>query len=376
MLDIQIRRFRDRAGLTQQELARRCGVSRQTINALEAGRYVPGTMLALQLARALRCRVEELFSLDDADEALEEVSLARTARTESPSIPAAGPAWLARVGDRWIAHRLAPDASHPGNARILPALEAASPDRARVVPLVPRELLAHTLLVAGCAPALGVLSQRVVERSPGSFLPWIEATSTRALELLAAGFVHVAGMHLLDEPTGEFNRPIVARRFPGRRMLCSTLARWEQGIVLRSADRVRLRSVEDLLRPGLRLARREPGAGAEKLLVRLLGRLGGELPPPRTPYASGHLEVARQVANGSADAGIAVRAVALAFGLEFVPLAEERFDLVLHAELAEDSRVQRLLDLLAGSAFRRELAALGGYDAAHTGEVCVVEAAA
>jgi molybdate-binding protein/DNA-binding XRE family transcriptional regulator len=372
MLENDLRVHREKAGLTQHELARRCGVSRQTVNALEAGRFTPATTLALRLARVLRCRVEDLFRLDDEAEPIGDVVLAPGA--DGPS--AAGPAVLAHVGDRWVAHRLAPDAVLPGNARIEAGSAPARAHRATVVPLVPRELLDHTLLVAGCAPALAVLSQRVSERNPGSFVPWIDATSTHALDLLHAGLVHVAGAHLLDEATGEFNRPIIASCFPGRRMDCVTLARWEQGIVLRAADRPRIRAVDDLLQPGLRLARREPGAGAEKLLARLLAQRGCELPPAAAPLACGHLGVARQVASGAADAGVAVRAVALAFGLDFIPLAEERFDLVLPAELADDARVVRLLDLLSGRAFRGELAALGGYDTTQTGDAFVVESAA
>jgi molybdate-binding protein/DNA-binding XRE family transcriptional regulator len=373
VLENELRRFRERSGLTQRELAGRCGVSRQAINALEAGRYVPGTALALQLARVLGCRVEDLFRLDDAEPAIEGAALAPSADPGLARAPAGGPALLARVGDRWVAHRMGPDTAHPGNARIERTRRAGRP---RLLPLVPREILDQTLLVAGCAPALAVLSQRVVERHPGSFLHWLDATSTRALDLLHAGLVHLAGMHLLDEDTGEFNRPIVARRFPEQRMACVTLARWQQGIVLRPEHRARLRSVEDLLLPGLRLARREPGAGTEKLLQRLLARQGGALPPAAPPFASGHLAVARAVAEGAADAGIAAEAVALAFGLDFVPLAEERFELVLHAELADDPRGARLLDLLSGRGFRRELAALGGYDPSGTGELFVVGAAA
>lgn len=372
MLDNDLRAHRERAGLTQQELARRCGVSRQTVNALEAGRFVPATTLALRLARALHCRVEDLFRLDDEAEPIEDAVLAPGGDGPSAAAPEAGPAVLAHVGDRWVAHRLAPDAVLPGNARI----ESDPAGRARVLPLVPRELLARTLVVAGCAPALGVLSQRVAERFPGSFLQWIDATSTRGLELLHAGLVHVAGMHLLDEASGEFNRPIVAQRFPDRRMHCVTLARWEQGILLRETDRARIRGVDDLLRPGLRLARRGPGAGAEKLLARRLAERGCALAPAAAPLAAGHLDVARLVASGAADAGVGVRAAALAFGLDFIPLAEERFDLVLPAELADDARVVRLLDLLSGRAFRRELAALGGYDATQTGDTFVVESAA
>lgn len=371
MLENDVRRFRERAGLTQQELAARSGITRQTVNALEAGRYAPSTLVALRIARVLGCRVEDLFHLDDAEAELPDVVIAAGPPAAERAAVTPEPALLGRVGERWVAHRLAGDAPLPGNALI----EAEGAGRARIVPLVRPEILAGTLLVAGCAPALAVLSQRVVERLPGRFLHWIDATSTRALDLLDAGHVHVAGTHLLDEASGEFNHPIVATRFGGRRMLCVTFARWEQGIVLRRADRDRIRGVDDLVRPDVRIAAREEGAGAQKLVARLLRRRGIE-PPPGSSFARGHMDVARQVSSGAADAGIAVRAAALAFGLDFLPLADERFDLVLPAERADDRPVADLLDLIAGRAFRRELSALGGYDVTRTGDATLVAGAA
>jgi molybdate-binding protein len=81
--------------------------------------------------------------------------------------------------------------------------------------------------------------------------------------------------------------------------------------------------------------------------------------PTRT--ASGHLEVAELVAHGAADAGVSIRSAALAYGLGFIPLAEERFDLVIPRELATDARVEHLVDVVGSRAFRRELDSIGGY---------------
>lgn len=367
-----VRRAREAAGLTQQALAERCGVTRQAVNTLEAGRYVPSTALALRVARTLHRRVEELFWLDDL-EGTEEAWLAPPADPLLARASGTQPVAMARVAGRLIAHLLPAEAHPTGNGLLESSGPSDGEPRVRVTPLVAPETLAGTLLVAGCAPALAALADRLPERAPGTFLEWIDATSGRALDMLDRGLVHVAGTHLLDEATGDFNLPIVSSRFPDRRMLCVTLARWEQGIVVSAGNPLGIRDESDLVRPGVRVALREEGAGAQKLLRRLLHRRGVERPlTASATIARGHFDVARQVAFGAAEAGVAIRAAALAFGLDFVPLAEERFDLVLAADLAEDRRVVRLLDVLSGRSFRHELSRLGGYDVAQTGRTELV----
>jgi molybdate-binding protein len=184
-----------------------------------------------------------------------------------------------------------------------------------------------------------------------------------ALKALGRGEVHVAGLHLWDEATREFNLPFVRRLLPGRAMLFVNFASWEEGIVVRAGNPLGIRGAEDLVHPRIRLIQREPGAGAHKLLEQALRakrvspvalrRSGG--------VALGHMEVAQAIAMGAADAGIAIRGAAVAFGLGFIPLAVERFDLVIPRTLATDPRVERLVDTLGSRTFRRELDIVGGY---------------
>jgi molybdate-binding protein len=191
-----------------------------------------------------------------------------------------------------------------------------------------------------------------------------------ALKALGRGEVHVAGLHLCDEETHEFNLPFVRRALPGRAMLFVNFASWEQGIVVRAGNPLRIRGAEDLVHPRVRLIQREPGAGAHKLLeqaIRAKRLSPGDL-RARGGVAFGHMEVARAIAMGAADAGIAIRGAALAFGLGFIPLAVERFDLVIPRALATDPRVERLVDTLGSSAFRRELDTVGGYVTHESGQ--------
>jgi molybdate-binding protein/DNA-binding XRE family transcriptional regulator len=366
-------RKRAAAGLRQQELAARAGISRQTLSVLEAGRSVPSAAVALRLSQALGCRVEDLFWVDGAEAPL-------TAEiADDDFAPAAGTAGsaarvvLASIDGRWVAHRLpAGDA-----AAFLTAADGVVArggwrrgGTARVTPLGDARLARDTLLCAGCAPAFGMLAARASARRGGERVLWLERSSGAALDLLARGQVHVAGAHAYDEAAREFNVPVVQRRLPGRSMLIFNLARWEAGLVVAPGNPRRIRGVRDLARPEVSFVRRQAGAAAQDLVDRLLRREGLRPAAPRGRLvARGHMEVARLVALGVADTGVALPAVARAHGLDFIPLAEERFDLVLAKELSGDARVVRLLDTLTGRGFRRELESLGGHVARDAGRL-------
>jgi putative molybdopterin biosynthesis protein len=192
----------------------------------------------------------------------------------------------------------------------------------------------------------------------------LDRPSISALELLRRGLVHVAGAHLLDEASGQFNVPEVERSFPGRPMLVFNLIRWQAGIVLPAANPSRIRRAADLCAPGLRVVQRSAEAAAQRLLARLTAAHDRKLQGPR---AESHLEAARLVSVGLADAAIAVESAARAFSLKFVALEEERFDLVVPGELAQDRRVQRLIDNATSRAFRRDVEGLGGLNTRQAG---------
>ena len=367
----ELKRHRERAGLSQHALAEHVGVSRQAILSIEAGRQVPSTMLALQLAQALGRGVEELFALAPAS------LVTRLAPRRGHGSPGREPGGasprvaLGRVDGAWVAHRLA-------GATIAAAdgvVESGTEGSATVAPLAPPTLLERTVLVAGCAPLLATLAARAGARYTDARLTWLPATSRASLEMLRDGLVHVAGLHLLDARARSDNVATVRRLFPRRRMLVVNLTRWRQGFVVAAGNPLGIRSAEDLLRPKLRFAQREQGAGAHGLVANLLLAEGAERVGLAGPLAADHGEVAQLVRCGAADVGVAIESVALASGLDFVPLAEERFDLVVPAERAEQPPVSRLLDALDDRAFRTEVAHMPGYDGAITGHVTTLDAA-
>jgi putative molybdopterin biosynthesis protein len=365
----RLREHRERHGLSQQALGDLVGVSRQAILGIEGGKQVPSTSLALRLARALRCDVGDLFTLGD----LEQIAV-RLAPPSEPGISddrVGARVVLSEVEDEWVAHAMPTDASRAADGIV----SAVGEGTALVEPLADPVRLRHGAIVTGCAPLLGLLAGRLEDRYADARATWLPAGSGRSLDLLEARLAHVAGLHATNLGAGDDNLTVVRRRFAGRRMLVVHLTRWRQGLVLPAGNPAAIGSAVDLLRPGLRLARREPGAGAHELVRRLLEAEG--MPDLRFdgPVANGHAEVAQLVRSGAADVGVAIESVALASGLAFVPLSEERFDLVLPAASAERTSVARLIDVLDDRIFRTEVGRLPGYDVELSGHVTTVEAA-
>jgi molybdate-binding protein len=248
---------------------------------------------------------------------------------------------------------------------------------ATVRPLFELEQLARNVLVAGCAPLIAVLAEHVGNRFHDARVAWIPTASHQALDLLGDGLAHVAGVHFSGAGSSGAtdNATAAQERLAGADLLLVNLTRWRQGFVLPAGNPLGIRTGTDLLRPGLRVAMRDEGAGARDLLRRAVAAAGATDEALSGPRARGHDEVAWQVRCGGADVGIAIESVALAGGLEFVPLSEERFDLVVSAAVAESPPVARLIDALSSRAFRADVDRLPGYDSSLAGDTITVDAA-
>ena len=239
-----------------------------------------------------------------------------------------------------------------------------------------------TVVVAGCDPALPLLETPLALLDPPLAFAWWPCGSGEALRLAAAGLVHAAGVHRVGpaapltaptNPTGPAGSPAgpadadAAADIPGGAEVVG-FASWREGLVVRPGTRVR--GLDDVARQGLRLVNREPGAQARALLDR--ERLRFRLDPAELPgydsRAAGHLQVAAAIVGGLADAGVSSEPAALAYGLDFIPLAAERFDLVLPAKHAASREVQGLLKVLTSPWLLAQLASLPGYDAGRCGE--------
>jgi len=207
------------------------------------------------------------------------------------------------------------------------------------------------------------------ERDPGVTLASSNVGSLGGLTALRDGLCHLAGSHLLDPATGEYTLPYLEKLLPGRDVAVVRLVHRDQGLIVAPGNPTETTGIEDVARRGLRYVNRQRGAGTRMLLDHELARHGIE-PDAINGYAREehtHLAVAAAVAAGRADCGLGVLAAARAFGLGFVPVAREPYDLVLLNDSIEDELLSPLWSLLESPDFRRSVEELGGYDTSEMG---------
>ncbi|MHA6616897.1 molybdopterin biosynthesis protein [Pseudonocardia sp. DLS-67] len=191
--------------------------------------------------------------------------------------------------------------------------------------------------------------------------------SLGGLVALRDGLCHLAGSHLLDPATGEYTLPYVEKVLVGEDVAVVRLVHREQGLLVAPGNPLGVSGIGDL--PRVRYVNRQRGAGTRVLLDHELSNRGIE-PAEVDGYTREehtHLAVAAAVAAGRADAGLGILAAARAFGLDFVPVAREPYDLVLRASTVDDPLLAPLWELMASAPFRAEVEALGGYGCTETG---------
>ena len=226
------------------------------------------------------------------------------------------------------------------------------------------------LVLAGCDPASSLLAH-MVEQTSGIEIVSAAASSKLALDWLREGKVHVAGSHLKDDQTGEFNLPYVRRELREGDFAVVTFACWEEGLVVAKDNPKGIRRIQDLVKKGVRFVNREMGSGSRALLDRLLHGVGvpGKKINGYRRIVRGHLAAAYCVASGDADCCLAARSAAQTFNLGFLPLENERYDLVMRKRTLETPEGRALLDVLQRASLRRKLEAVAGYETAQTGTI-------
>lgn len=191
--------------------------------------------------------------------------------------------------------------------------------------------------------------------------------SLDGLANLRQGLCQLSGAHLLDA-SGEYNTPFIRRFFPDRPMRVITLAHRTQGLMLSRGNPMGVEDLSDLERAGLRFINRNPGSGTRLWLDQELRRLG-ILPETIRGYeqtVSTHTACAQAIHRGTADTALGLQAASQQFGLDFIPLFEERYDLVLPRE--QENALTPLIDHLQSAAFRQSTSKLIGYTTTHSGE--------
>lgn len=366
LVENRLAQIRKSRGVGPSDLARRVGVSRQTIYAIEAGTYVPNTEVALNLARELEVTVDELFSLQTGSQRSPE---SLSAEVLSASAVGQGqPVRICQMGARWVGIPVSATPYYMPEADGIVKRSGRTGGRADLVVFAKEEAAQKRLVLAGCDPATGLLA-RMVERISGVEIVSAAASSKLALTWLSQGKVHIAGSHLEDPKTGEFNLPFLRKEFPTEDFSVVTFARWEEGLVVALGNPKGIRKIEDLASKTVKFVNREPGSGSRALLDERLQK-AGIAPPVVHGYkriAYGHLAAAYCVTSGEADVCLATRSAAQTFGLDFVPLHSERYDLVMRRRTADLPAVKAFLDVLQRATLRRKLEVLAGYDTSETG---------
>ncbi len=359
----QVRKSR---GVGASDLARRVKVSRQTIYAIEAGTYVPNTEVALNLARELEVTVDELFSLHQGLPKSPE-SLSTEVLSVSPAAKGQ-PVRICQIGSRWVSIPVSATPYYMPEADGIIQKANKTNRRAELVVFAKDEAAQKRLVLAGCDPATGLLS-RMVEKISGVEVVSAAASSKLALTWLSEGKVHIAGSHLEDPKTGEFNLPFLRKEFPGEDFNVFTFARWEEGLVLSPGNPKNIQKVEDLARKNVKFVNRERGSGSRGLIEKLLEKAGMDARKVQGDdrIAYGHLAAAYCVVAREADVCLATRSAAQAFGLDFIPLHSERYDLVMRRKTSDLPAVKAFLDVLQRATLRRKLEVLAGYDTSETG---------
>ena len=243
--------------------------------------------------------------------------------------------------------------------------------------LRPLAAIERTLLAIGSHDvALDLLAGRLAAR--GAELVSAHVGSIAGLAALRERGAHLAGTHVLDPASGTYNDVAVRRYGPPVPVALVRLAEREQGLLVAPGNPLGITSLADVAAKRARFVNRQRDAGTRILLDALLA--SASIPAAeilgydRVEFS--HLAVAQLVANGNADAGVAIRAAAQAFGLDFVPLAFEPYDLAMPEASLDEPRIAVLLEILRDPAFRADVEALGGYDCTNAGTVRIVQPAA
>jgi len=364
----QVAEIRKSSGNGASELARRVGVSRQTIYAIEAGTYVPNTEVALCLAQELEVTIDELFSLEQSSPKPEFLA----ADVLSGAAPVKGqPVRVCRIGSRWVSVPVSAFPYYMPEADGI--IKRAGPAaRANLVVFAKDEVSEKKIVLAGCDPAANLLAHMVEKISGVEIIP-AAASSKLALGWLKEGRVHIAGSHLEDPKTGEFNLPFIRKEFPDKDFSVITFAHWEEGLVVAPGNPKHVHKIEDVARKTVRFVNREQGSGSRALFDRMMETAGID-PLQVQGYdrvVRGHLAAAYCVTSNDADVCLATRSAAQTFGLDFIPLHSERYDLVLRKRMAGLPAIQTFLDVLQRATLRRKLEVLAGYDTSETGALVV-----
>ena len=220
--------------------------------------------------------------------------------------------------------------------------------------------------------ALDVLGNYLRKKHPEYSLSSAHVGSMGGLLALKRGEAHLAGTHLLDEETGEFNASYIRKLLPGTKIVLVNLVYRTQGFIVPKGNPKGIKGFDDLKRKDVVFVNRQAGSGTRLLTDLHLKKLRIDPGAVNGYYHEEftHMAVAAAVLSGAADTGLAVLSAAQALDLDFVPVAQERYDLAIHGDFSDTPMMQALLGIVRGDReFRERIVSMGGYDVSEMGKV-------
>ena len=286
---------------------------------------------------------------------------------------------IGRVGDRTIATPLPRAAGSittltraEGILRI-PALSegVTQNEEMEAELLVDEEEIFNTVVVIGSHDiTIDVLADEIRRRGHNIRVSSGNVGSLGGLMALRKGTCHVAGSHLLDTKTGEYNVAYVKRYLKGISVSIFHLVLRDQGLIVAKGNPKKIRDINDLTSDDVAFVNRQAGSGTRVLLDYKLEEMGVK---PESIKGYGHEEfthmaVAVDVLSGAADCGLGIFAAARALDLDFIPIEKEQYDLIIPSSILDNRHIQAILKTIASQSFRERVTALGGYDPSRSGQ--------
>jgi putative molybdopterin biosynthesis protein len=287
---------------------------------------------------------------------------------------------IGKVGDRYVATPLPRAAGSittltraEGIVRVAAHSEGISQKETVAAELlVGEEDLLRTIVVIGSHDiSIDVLADEIRGRGRGYRISSGNVGSLGGLIALKKGVCHLCGSHLMDTETGQYNLSYVVRYLKGLPVCIFNLVLREQGLIVKKGNPKGIQALEDLSRGDVVFVNRQAGSGTRVLLDYKLAKLGVE-PESVKGYDHEeftHMAVAVDVLSGAADCGMGILAAAKALDLEFLPIEQEQYDLIVPTELVAQPYIQAVLDTIRSKAFRTRVKDLGGYDPENSGEL-------
>jgi putative molybdopterin biosynthesis protein len=234
------------------------------------------------------------------------------------------------------------------------------------------QVVSQTVVIVGSHDnTLDLLGNFLTRRFPRFRLTSSNVGSTGGLMALKRGIAHLAGSHLLDPETGEYNTTYINRLIPDLPVKGLNLVFRQQGLILPKGNPKEIKGLEDLTRPDLTLINRQAGSGTRILLDFRLKELGID-PAGIRGYEDEeftHMAVAVNVLSGRADVGLGIFAAARALDLEFIPVVQERYDLIIPESYWEEEKIQALVKVIRSKEYQDAVLGMGGYDLTQTGQI-------